>query len=257
MGDQSPDPIAGSGAATAVMLGLAARLRTGQGQYIEATMINSVVMCNSDDAMNYDGKPPRHEPDGAQLGLEATYRLYQTADGWVFLAVPHDDEFRAFSQAVGHEELAADRRFASPDARYEHREELASALEPIFLTATADEWESRLTAADVGCVRADRSGHRRFLYEDPHITEVGFMVPTRHWLFRAQAPDGEYWRHGPAVGFSATPCEPGKPYCALGEQTQAILADIGYDPAEIAKLKDADVVSWPAAAIGEQAPAQR
>jgi crotonobetainyl-CoA:carnitine CoA-transferase CaiB-like acyl-CoA transferase len=256
MGDQSPDPVAGSGVATAVLLGLAARLRSGKGQYVETTMINSVVMCNSDDAMNYDGKPPRHRPDGAQLGLEATYRLYQTADGWVFLAVPHDDEFRAFSLAVGHEELVANPRFASPDARYEHREALASVLEPIFLTATADEWESRLTAADLGCVRADRSGHRRFLYEDSHTTETGFMVPTRHWLFSAQAPDGTYWRHGPAVSFSATPCEPGLPYCALGEQTQTILADIGYDPAEIAGLKDADVVSWPVA-IGEQASAQR
>jgi crotonobetainyl-CoA:carnitine CoA-transferase CaiB-like acyl-CoA transferase len=256
MGDQSPDPIAGSGAATAVMLGLAARLWTGKGQYVETTMINSVVMCNSDDAMDFEGKPPRHEPDGAQLGLEATYRLYPTAGGWAFLAAPHDDEFRAFCTAVGHEELADDPRFASTQARYAHREALGALIEPIFMTATADEWESRLTAADVGCVRADRSGHRRFLYEDSHTQATGFMVPTRHWLFRALAPDGTYWRHGPAVGFSATPCEPGRPYCALGEQTQAILADIGYDPDEIARLKDADVVSWPAE-LGEQAAVQR
>jgi crotonobetainyl-CoA:carnitine CoA-transferase CaiB-like acyl-CoA transferase len=256
MGDQSPDPIAGSAAATAVMLGLAARLLTGKGQYLETTMINSVVLCNSDDALDYPGKPPRHEPDGLQLGLEATYRLYETAGGWVFLAVPHDAEFQAFCQAAGARDLAADPRFGSAAARYEHRAALAAALEPLFLTATADDWEARLTAADVGCVRADRSGHRRFLHEDQHVRAIGFMVPTRHWLFAARAPDGAYWRHGPAIGFSATPCEPGKPYCALGEQTQAILADLGYGATEIARFKDADVVGWPAA-IDEQASADR
>ncbi len=96
IGDQSPDPISGSGVATGVMLGLAARWRTGKGQYVETTMINSVVYCNSDDALDYAGKPPRHNPDKDQLGLEATYQLYDTQDGWVFLAAQHDDEFAAF-----------------------------------------------------------------------------------------------------------------------------------------------------------------
>lgn len=95
IGDQSPDPIAGSGVATGIMLGLAARLRTGKGQYLETTMTNLVVYCNSDDAFSYEGKPARRVADKRQLGLEATYRLYETKYGWVFLAAPWDDEFRA------------------------------------------------------------------------------------------------------------------------------------------------------------------
>src|SRR5581483_11775912 len=95
-GDQSPDPIAGSGVATGVMLGLAARVLTGKGQYVETSMMNSNIYCNSDDAFDYAGKPPRRVPEKAQLGLEATYRLYEAARGWVFLAVQFDAEFSAF-----------------------------------------------------------------------------------------------------------------------------------------------------------------
>jgi crotonobetainyl-CoA:carnitine CoA-transferase CaiB-like acyl-CoA transferase len=241
-GDQSPDPIAGSGVATGIMLGLAARLLTGKGQYVETSMMNSNVYCNSDDAFDYAGKPPRRMPDKAQLGLEATYRLYETAEGWVFLAVLFDHEFSAFCKVIGREDLSRDPRFATWAGRYEHRLALGEELERIFKTRRADEWEQLLTAADLGCVRADAMGHRRFLYEDPQAQAIGFMVPTASRAFVDQAPGGKYWRHAPVVQFSETPCESGKPYLGLGEHTRQILQEFGYDEAAIARMKEAKVV---------------
>jgi crotonobetainyl-CoA:carnitine CoA-transferase CaiB-like acyl-CoA transferase len=246
IGDQSPDPISGTGVATAMLLGLAARLRTGQGQYVEATMMNSIVYCNSDDAFDYEGKPPRHTPDHLQLGLEATYRLYEARDGWVFLATPSDPEFYRFCAVAGCEEVAVDPRFASIRKRYEHRAELSLAIESVFRTDTAAHWESRLTAAGVGCVQADGSSHKRFLYDDPQAQALGFMVPTAHPLFASSAPAGRYWRHGPVVAFSETPCEEGKPYEALGQHTVEILSDLGYTDSEIDVLREEEVVDWPA-----------
>jgi crotonobetainyl-CoA:carnitine CoA-transferase CaiB-like acyl-CoA transferase len=249
MGDQSPDPISGSGVGTALMLGLAARWRTGKGQYLETTMMNSIVYCNSDDAFSYAGKPPRRTPDKLQLGLQATYRLYECRGGsWVFLAAPHDDEFSAFCNAVGCAQLLADPRFAAEAARYENRAALGEALQPVLLQRTAAEWESLLTAADVGCVVADGPGHKRFLHDDVHTTAVGFMVPTQHPSYASQAPEGRYWRHGPQVSFSDTPCQPGLPMVALGEHTQQILAELGYSEEEMVELKDAGVVGWGAEA---------
>ncbi len=245
IGDQSPDPISGSGVATGIMLGLAARWRTGLGQYLETTMMNSVVYCNSDDGLNYEGKPPRHVPDRRQLGLEATYRLYETKDGWVFLAAPSDEEFSLLCEVAGRRELAGDPRFSEVGRRYDNRQELAALLEATFKSDTADEWESRLTAADVACVRADQMGHRRFLHEDPHARFIDFMVPTAHPLFLSSAPEGRYWRHGPQVDFSLTPCEAGKPYAALGEMTVPILEELGYTAEEILDFKNAEVVGWP------------
>lgn len=241
-GDQSPDPIAGSGVATGIMLGLAARLLTGKGQYVETSMMNSNVYCNSDDAFDYAGKPPRRAPDKAQLGLEATYRLYETARGWVFLAVPFDREFQAFCKLVERQDLARDPRFATSAARYENRLALGEQLEPVLRTRDADHWEQLLTAADLGCVRADGMGHRRFLHEDPHAKAVGLMTPAQSRAFADQAPGGRYWRHAPVVRFSETPCEAGKPYLGLGEHTRQVLRELGCDEAEIARLRAANVI---------------
>ena len=244
-GDQSPDPIAGSGVATGIMLGLAARILTGKGQYVETSMMNSNIYCNSDDAFDYAGKAGRRNPDKAQLGLEATYRLYETAKGWVFLAVQFDGEFARFCNAIDREDLLRDQRFATSSNRYQNREALGHELEQVFHTRSAEDWESVLTSADLGCVKADGLGHKRFLHEDPHARAIGFMVPTNSRAFADQAPGGKYWRHAPVVNFSETPCESGKPYCGLGSHTEKILQELGYDAEAIARLRDAKAVGVP------------
>jgi crotonobetainyl-CoA:carnitine CoA-transferase CaiB-like acyl-CoA transferase len=241
-GDQSPDPIAGSGVATGIMLGLAARWLSGKGQYIETSMMNSNVYCNSDDAFDYAAKPGRHVPGKDQLGLEATYRLYDTRRGWVFLAAQLDGEFAALCRVLGREDLLGDSRYASCAQRYRHRLELGAELEAVFKTRDAAEWEALLTAADIGCVRADGPGHVRFLHEDPHTQAIGFMTPTRSRAFLDRAPEGRYWRHAPPVKFSETPCEPGKPYEALGVHTRSVLVELGYDEATIKRLEADKVI---------------
>ena len=241
-GDQSPDPIAGSGVATGMMLGLAARILTGKGQYIETSMMVSNVYCNSDDAFDYAGKPPRLVPDQAQLGLEATYRLYEAQSGWVFLAARFDSEFAELCKALGREDLATDARFATWGARIADSRALERELEPIFASRTADQWEAALLPLGIGCVRADKASHVRFLHEDPQPKAIGFMTMTRSDEFADQAPDGRYWRHAPAVRFSDTPCSPGLPYEGMGSHTAAIIGELGYDDAALARLVSDRVV---------------
>jgi crotonobetainyl-CoA:carnitine CoA-transferase CaiB-like acyl-CoA transferase len=224
------------------MLGLAARLLTGKGQYVETSMMNSNVYCNSDDAFDYAGKPARRVPGKDQLGLEATYRLYEAAQGWVFLAAQFDDEFAALCRVIGREDLLGDSRYVNWAARIRHRHELGAELEGVFRARNAAEWEALLSAADIGCVRADGSGHVRFLHEDPHTQAIGFMTPTRSRVFVDQAPEGKYWRHAPLVKFSETPCEAGKPYEGLGSHTRCVLQELGYDNATINRLEADKVI---------------
>ena len=235
------DSMAGAGSATGLMLGLMAFLRTGEGQYIESSMLTATLYVNVEDALTFDGKTPAPTPDYEQLGLGATYRLYETTKGWVFFAAPKDDEFQRFCQVVEQPELGKDPRFSTAAGRYEHRHLLGGLLEPIFRGRTAEEWETRLTQEDIACVQADAMGHRRFLHTDPQPKALGFVVETEHPSL------GRYSRPGPMLRFSETPSKI-KPFCEAGEHTARILAELEYGPQEISRLKEAQVVNWPASA---------
>jgi crotonobetainyl-CoA:carnitine CoA-transferase CaiB-like acyl-CoA transferase len=205
-------------------------------------MMNSNVYCNSDDAFSYEGKPPRRVPDQAQLGLEATYRLYETAAGWVFVAAQFDDEFAALVRALGRDDLVSDPRFATWKMRMANRQMLEAELAPIFRTRSADDWEAFLLERDVGCARADAASHVRFLHSDPQARAMGFMVMTQSPEFADKSPQGRYWRHAPVVRFSETPCEEGKSYQGPAAHTLSILRRLGYGEAAIDHLVAQKVV---------------
>jgi crotonobetainyl-CoA:carnitine CoA-transferase CaiB-like acyl-CoA transferase len=254
--ENGADPVAAAGHAAAMMLGIFARDRTGEGQYVESAMIVSNLFLNCEDALSYAGKPPRPPVDQFQFGTGATRRLYETArvgpEGaslrpfenadphWVFLAAAEDDEFARFCEVAGRNDLLADARFATKAVRAEHRATLEELLEAVFRTRTAQEWETSLLASGVGCVRADAMAHYSFLYEDEQARAIDMMVKTEH-----AGLGGAYWRYAPLLEFSETPGQ-ARPYCELGEHTRALLDELGYDDAAITELKDAEVVTWPA-----------
>jgi crotonobetainyl-CoA:carnitine CoA-transferase CaiB-like acyl-CoA transferase len=253
--ENGADPVAAAGHAAAMVLGLFARHRTGESQHVESAMILSNLYLNCEDALSYEGKPPRTPVDRAQLGTGATHRLYETArvdsdatlapyqnpdPCWVSLAAVHDEEFARLCEVAERQDVARDPRFATSAARAEHRAALEAELEQVFRTRSALEWETSLNAAGVGCVRADAMSHFAFLYKDAQAQAIDMMVRTEHASF-----GGAYWRYAPVLRFSETPSQV-RPYCDLGEHTQAILRELGYDDTEMRDLKDDNVVTWPA-----------
>jgi crotonobetainyl-CoA:carnitine CoA-transferase CaiB-like acyl-CoA transferase len=246
------DPVAAAGCAAAMMMGIFAQHRTGQGQYVESAMIISNLLHNYEDALAYAGKPARRQPDKRQLGLSATYRLYQTADvtdrsaiaayanpnpRWVFLSVERDAEFARFCDVAGRGDLAADARFATRKAREQNDTALVGLLEALFLERTAKDWETSMVAAGVGCVVADEMSHFAFIYRDPQALALNYMSPTEHSAF------GKYYRYSPMLKFTATPAR-GTPYSEFGECTRALLTELGYDEDAMAELGKDAVVAW-------------
>ena len=250
--ESGADPVAAAGHAVAMMLGLFTRHRTGGGQSVESAMIVSNIYLNYDDALSYEGKPPRPAVDARQFGTSATHRLYECGPAepdvargpyenpnphWVMLSAADDEPFARLCRAAGRDDLATDKRFATASAREQHRAELEDQLAAIFLTRSAQQWEADLGAAGVGCVVADAMSHFAFLYQDAQSRAIDMMTMVEHPSI------GRYWRYAPVLEFSDTPSS-APTFCEFGEHARGLLAEFGYDADEIERLHDDGVVGW-------------
>ncbi|MFQ5380949.1 MAG: CaiB/BaiF CoA transferase family protein [Dehalococcoidia bacterium] len=234
--EANPDPNTSVVTASATLLAVLAQRRFGIGQQVFVDMLGANAYANADDFIEYEGKLDRPWPDTDLYGLSATYRLYPAREGWVFLAVPTDGEFAEFCGRVGRPELPGDKRFATAAARAENDAELAPVLAAALAGRTADEWESLLAPNGIGCVRADAATPGEFWLDDPHPRENGFVADVEHTRF------GRHTRWGTTATFSETPATPG-PGPLGGEQTRTILAEVGFEGADIERLY-ADGVVW-------------
>ena len=234
----NPDPNTSQAVATAIMLGLLARERTGQGQAIQDTMMCANAWANHNEAYDYVGRPPYAIADAECYGLHALYRLYEAKDGWVFLACLFEEEWAKFCQTVGRSDLLGDPRFTGA-ARQTHDHELISLLSDLFATRTATEWEDLLTAQDVSCVKVTEIDKEDFILDDPHSKDNDLVVETEDESPRY----GKYLRLGGIVHFSEmTGRFRVAPY--PGEHTQAIMQEVGYSDEQIAIMYADRIVNW-------------
>ena len=225
--ESNPDPVAALTHCAAILMGLYHRARTGEGQYIETSMLSANLYANADDALQYQGKPERPIADADFNGLSAVYRIYRCREGWVFLACPQDDEWAALAGVLGGP--LADPVFSTRQGRRERDAEIGATLEAIFAEDTAEEWERRLLPAGVPCVRLAHRDSGRFMTETPWALEAGLMKQVEHPSL------GTYLRHAAPFGFSLTPPNEGT-NCYMGEHTTKILQEVGFSAGEIAAM---------------------
>jgi crotonobetainyl-CoA:carnitine CoA-transferase CaiB-like acyl-CoA transferase len=233
--EANPDPNTSVAAASAVVLALLARRDHG-GQQVNINMQVANAWANGDDFIAYDGKPDRVAVDPDHYGLGALYRLYPTADGWVFLAAVTTAEFRRFCSAARCDHLFTDERFTDADARRENAAALAAELTAVFSAKPASQWEAELTASSVGCVRADGIDVDRFITGDPHMLENNWAPFADHARF------GRLRRWGPVVTVDG----PNPDYRSAplaGEHTDAILTELGHDTDAIRHLRTTKIVN--------------
>jgi crotonobetainyl-CoA:carnitine CoA-transferase CaiB-like acyl-CoA transferase len=229
------DPASALATATATLLALHARGRTGRGQYVETTMLSSMAHTVARWGLSYDGKPEDPLPDQGQHGFHALHRLYATADGWLYLECHGPHQAAALAEVLGLPPAVLAPAGAGGDSDTgtatatgtdgERAEAIAGALGG----AGADEWAARLAAAGVAAVRADGIDHLDFMLHHPHMRANRLSV-------EATLEDGtRFLRSSGGVDFAAQPLRIGRPE-PLGASTGTVLAELGYDPAEIAEL---------------------
>ncbi len=225
-----PDPAAGIGVATGMMLGLVARERTGNGQYVETTMLTSAAYVYSDEMVMYPGRPPAALLDHEQRGPNALNRLYECSDGWILLGVHQDDEWLRLGKSLGGLGLTEDCRFADRRLRAKHNDELIAILKAEFAQHSAQALVASLRQYDVPIVALlPGAGFEKAL------VQRGFMEEAEHPAF------GSYWKHPPTTHFSRSVSRV-RPPCGLGEHTVEILEELGYSSDQIQALEADGVV---------------
>ncbi len=230
--EANPDPNTGVLVASATLLGLYSQQRYGVGQDIYVNMLAANAYANSDDFLQYEGKPPRRAVDGELYGTAPWYRLYEAADGWVFFAAPTCDEWTAFCDEVGEpfDALSADDEAA-----------MTAALAALFAQAPAAEWEQRLTVVGVGCVQADAANAGQFFTHDEHVLANDFSPVAEHRRL------GPVRRWGPLTKMAGGRTDYG-PGVLAGQETDEILTEIGRAE-EIERLRTEGIVWSEAVAL--------
>ena len=228
-------PISDNSGATlgayAVALALYQREKTGKGQFVHGSLLNSAIAMQSGEFVSYAGKP--EEPRMGYVGVDATYRMYRTRDGWVFLACKDDSSWPALCHVVGRENLVDDPRFASFDKRRENAEQLSRVLGPLFRRRSSKRWLSLLEKAEVLCSPVNYS---RQLFEDPHILANDFVAEHE------SVDLGKLKQRSVVIKLSRTPGIAQGAAPGLGQHTDNVLAELGYTSAQIKDLKDRRIV---------------
>jgi formyl-CoA transferase len=228
------DITTGMFAAYAIVAALRHRDRTGLGQRIDVSLLESQVAWLANVASNYlvSGEVPRRY--GNAHPNIVPYQTFTTADGWIAVAVGNDRQFARLCSALGLPELAEDPRFATNPARVQNREQLVTLLEEIFLTRDTSHWYELLLEADIPVGPINTVDK---VLSDPQVLARGMVQEVPH------PTAGTVKLVGPPYKLSQTPARVRSHPPLLGEHTAEVLEGLlGLDAQTLAELRARGVV---------------
>ena len=224
--------------ATAVLAAIAGRDRPGspafgRGQRIDISLFESTLSWLANQAQNFfaTGKSP------GRLGNAhpniVPYETFATADGEIAVAVGSERQWPRFAAAIGAPELTHDPRFATNGARVANRDVLRPLVAARLAAEPTAAWLARLAVADVP---AGPINDLAAAFASPQVAARGLLTEVEHPAL------GRLRQVGPPFELHATPASVRTAPPLLGEQTDAILAELGYTVAEVARLREEGTV---------------
>ncbi len=227
------DKVCGLHLALAVLAGLAARARTGEGCCIEAPMFESLVSFLMVEQLAGQSFEPPLGGMGYERMLSPNRKPYATKDGYIAMLPYSTAHWTRFLEAVGREDMLAHDWVTDPVQRSKNIDALYRLLAEITPERTTEEWLELLARLDVPCTRVNKPAD---LLEDPHLQAVGLFQEVAH-------PTEGRLRgvRSPFVVSDEAPQADG-PAPRLGGDTAAILAELGYDEGAVEDLAARGVV---------------
>lgn len=223
------DVTAGLFALNGILLALRARERTGEGQYVDVSMLDCMISTMSSNYMSYLGSGVVPRPLGTAFPTVVPYRVFHASDRSLAIAVGSEKLWAAFCRAIGRPEIEKDPDYESNARRIENRAALEALLAGVFIGKPAAEWLTRLRAAGI-----PSSLVRNFeeVANDEQCALREMFPVMQH------ATAGPHRVTGTPVKLSDTPGGPGRPAPLQGEHTREVMKEFfGLDEAALADLR--------------------
>lgn len=220
--------------AQAIMLALYERERSGQGQWVHTSLIEAQIFMLDFQASRWlmKGEVPKQAGNDHPTGIPTG--VFETSDGHINIAASGDNLWERCCSALGVPELVDNPDYATGKKRSENRKVVNELLAKRTRTNTSAHWIAVLNKAGVPCGPINSIDQT---FAEPQVKHLGIARPIEHPKL------GEINVVGQPINLSRYP-QPShlKPTPDLGQHTDAVLGELGYDTAAIAKLKSAGTV---------------
>ena len=223
------DALSGMTAAFAISSAIHQRSHTGKGQFIDVAMLDSTLTFLSPAVCDYTVAGHKQGQFGNMaISRKPTANLFKVKGGYILLAVNSEGQFEGLMKAIGRPDLMEDPRFADWSTRIENEAPLREIIEEVFATADAKTWEARLSEADAPAARIytieDAVNHPQLAHRDV--------------LQQTEGPDGPVTLVGSGFKLAHGGGTIERPPPEVGQHTEEVLAEAGFDSAEIAALRE-------------------
>ena len=215
--------------AFAMVSALYHRDRTGNGQRVEISLVNSAFAYQAAEYFEYPGK--KENPRLGTVGHSADYRLYQTSDGWIFLSCKEPAEWLKMCRALGIDNLF---RYSDTSLRIQEDAQLNTRLESIFACGTVSEWILTLRKYGVKCSESQSITR---IHDQPQAQALGLLTTDM-----AFGNLGEIRVMGIPFQFSRTPGKLDIPAPDHGEHTDTVLGSLGFNSSQIFDFRERQIV---------------
>ncbi len=232
-GNSVADINAGILAAVGILAAYAHKLKTGEGQVVDTSLMEAALQQTYWHAAIYFATGQSPGPTGSAHLLTAPYQAFRASDGWINVGGANQANWERITEVLGHPEWSGDARFATNSARMQHLDALTEAMNAALGTRTKAEWMAAFDSAGVPAGPVHSIGEA---LTHPQVLARGMVVELEH------PTAGPMKALGCPIHFSATPTAITRPAPLLGEHTRELLREYGCTDTEVDELVREGVV---------------